>query len=505
MSSDDLHDDAEFERFLAGEGELSPQLKALAQPEPSAELDAAVFARIEAAMAAEKVQTVEPQPPAAANDPVGPPAVSPQKKHSVAWYWHWPVGVAAGILAVFAYRTAVGPRDAGPSMAALDDKSIQTRVMPRSVAIAPAPDLAAAPPPRMSAVPEVAEPPPIPEPSVAVAPAAAPPAVVALKDAGSPPKEVASAGNSIAGKRIADTAHGTDVGRADVQQVVVTGSNIRRADSETPSAVQVITSSEIKHSGSTNVMDNLSRDEDGTQDSGVAKAWGYDPVQAAHDARVARELQSDRQVASAPAAPLLPQPSPQEMAPVDAPPVQALAVTGGNSVARAAAPAAPVPLSPAPRPSVATDPAAPASADANGYTAALSAQGQARFGVIDAPATDTRPVAPTTSARIALQSSNSPGNGAPDNYVQRPASPLRGEELARKVPEVQSDPRKWLELIQQKLNHKDKEAALAEWDNFSMAYPSYHVPSKLRNEIKALRTRKQPAAPANPAASNPAR
>lgn len=49
----------------------------------------------------------------------------------------------------------------------------------------------------------------------------------------------------------------TDASPADVQRVMVTGSNIRRTDTETPSPVQVITAEDIKGSGYTSIQDVL--------------------------------------------------------------------------------------------------------------------------------------------------------------------------------------------------------------------------------------------------------
>ena len=43
----------------------------------------------------------------------------------------------------------------------------------------------------------------------------------------------------------------------ELQRVIVTGSNIRRVDSETPSPVQVITSEDLKRSGATSVQQVL--------------------------------------------------------------------------------------------------------------------------------------------------------------------------------------------------------------------------------------------------------
>lgn len=54
MSSHDTHtrDDAEFDLFLERSGELAQQLQSLPQPEPSAQLDAAILARAEKNLAA---------------------------------------------------------------------------------------------------------------------------------------------------------------------------------------------------------------------------------------------------------------------------------------------------------------------------------------------------------------------------------------------------------------------------------------------------------------------
>ena len=63
----DQPDDAEFDNFLQGRGELVKQLKALSQLTPSAALDAAILASAKAAVAqAERAKQ------AAANDPVSP-------------------------------------------------------------------------------------------------------------------------------------------------------------------------------------------------------------------------------------------------------------------------------------------------------------------------------------------------------------------------------------------------------------------------------------------------
>ncbi len=53
-------------------------------------------------------------------------------------------------------------------------------------------------------------------------------------------------------------AHAQDAAPAPaVQQVTVTGSNVRRTDSETPSPVQVLSAEDIRNSGYTSVGDVL--------------------------------------------------------------------------------------------------------------------------------------------------------------------------------------------------------------------------------------------------------
>ncbi|MFL6697819.1 MAG: hypothetical protein ACJ8GJ_11670, partial [Vitreoscilla sp.] len=57
------------------------------------------------------------------------------------------------------------------------------------------------------------------------------------------------------GARAQDTDSGKSA--AEVQRVEITGSNIRRTNSETPSPVQVITSEDIRNSGYTSIQDVL--------------------------------------------------------------------------------------------------------------------------------------------------------------------------------------------------------------------------------------------------------
>jgi hypothetical protein len=89
MNNDEM-DDAEFEAFLKGEGELSSRLQALAQPSPSAELDAAILARA-------TVDAARHARPAAANDAGEADAPTPQLGR-LSWRWRVPAGIAATVL-----------------------------------------------------------------------------------------------------------------------------------------------------------------------------------------------------------------------------------------------------------------------------------------------------------------------------------------------------------------------------------------------------------------------
>src|SRR4051812_18734042 len=97
MKNDDVSDE-QFDAFLKGEDGLSRRLQALPQPTSSAELDAAIFKRIELALAQENR-------PEAANDAgdASDTAPVPRLQPSFARRWRVPVGIAATLLAgVFA-------------------------------------------------------------------------------------------------------------------------------------------------------------------------------------------------------------------------------------------------------------------------------------------------------------------------------------------------------------------------------------------------------------------
>ena len=62
----------------------------------------------------------------------------------------------------------------------------------------------------------------------------------------------------------------------ELQEIVVTGSLIKRTDTETPSPVQIITDQDLKNSGYTNVVDvlrNLSANGSGTLSQGFGQAF----------------------------------------------------------------------------------------------------------------------------------------------------------------------------------------------------------------------------------------
>jgi hypothetical protein len=84
-------EDAEFEAFLRGEGDLARALQTLPQPAPPAALDAAILALVETDLA------IQPIAALAANDPVIPAADRQQKPNFIA-RWKIPLGLAASAL-----------------------------------------------------------------------------------------------------------------------------------------------------------------------------------------------------------------------------------------------------------------------------------------------------------------------------------------------------------------------------------------------------------------------
>ncbi|OGB23958.1 MAG: hypothetical protein A3I66_14735 [Burkholderiales bacterium RIFCSPLOWO2_02_FULL_57_36] len=92
MTSHDSNsrEDAEFDLFLKREGGLAQRLRSLEQPEPSAELDAAILAKTESAL--EKSARLSR---GASNDPVVPGATNVPP--SFLRRWQIPMGLAASV------------------------------------------------------------------------------------------------------------------------------------------------------------------------------------------------------------------------------------------------------------------------------------------------------------------------------------------------------------------------------------------------------------------------
>lgn len=251
-----MSDDAEFDAFLKGEGELSRRLQAMGQAEPSAELDAAILNRARLAMAQETH-------PAAANDPGTEPA-APRLAPPFGHRWRVPVGIAATLLAgVFATQ-------AFQQHAKQEEPAIPELVQPAPVMVTPVeekaamPELqvpaaapmadsarfnAASPPaPPASMAPAVAEetvvaakpqampPPPPPAPPAPVmeaAPAVAAPAPAAAAPAPAPAMSGVLAPDTARAKLAADADKRQAFAQAErTQRVSVTGSRVKTPDSK---------------------------------------------------------------------------------------------------------------------------------------------------------------------------------------------------------------------------------------------------------------------------------
>jgi hypothetical protein len=155
MNNDDM-DDAEFEAFLKGEGTLARRMKAVAQPSPSAELDAAILARATLDMAR------EPRPAAA-----GAVAPAPRPGRSLSWRWRVPAGIAATVLAGVIANQSWRDNDAAKlaPQPVLAEAPAAAPEAPKSVASPPAAAAPAMPAPKAQAAAK-------PAPVFAAAPAA---------------------------------------------------------------------------------------------------------------------------------------------------------------------------------------------------------------------------------------------------------------------------------------------------------------------------------------------
>lgn len=139
-AEDNKHDDAEFEAFLQGQGDLARKLRGLPQPSPSADLDAAILAQAEALTAA-AVPVRE-----AANDAPPPKTGKPGKPH---WRWSTQLALAASVVlaTLVTLRWQNEPVVEPAEPARKIEQSVQVAPAPQAEAPAPAAPAAAAPPP----------------------------------------------------------------------------------------------------------------------------------------------------------------------------------------------------------------------------------------------------------------------------------------------------------------------------------------------------------------------
>ena len=489
-------DDAEFALFLKKDGELSRQLHALPHPESPPELDAAILARIGAALAEERV-------PAAANDAavspdamnVANPAANPiRSRLRSRWapFWRLSIGVAAGILVVTVLRMTWRPdHDAVVPQVALRDRVDASnkvdeakkndtagdavvdmspqRVAPPPAAPEVAPKAAAAQDrvetPSFARAPADAEPPRV---SLAPPVAAAPPVAMAAQVAPAPLMRAAPTAKS------ANPAYAaaSPSRQSEVQRVEITGLAVRRADRETASPVQVISAAELKQSGtsSADVLDKA-RAKPPLEVSGTELAWTRDPARSAVRKESAAEAQPDVAQAYGVIAP-----------PAEAPAVPAPAAT---AVVPAAPPARDVAVYDAPKPAA----IAPAPDIAYRATAPAQFALQAPAPIVSAapPARAVTPIMPNTASpgaaavEIAGVPAAKPSQAA--NAKLRRLS-LTDEERMRRKPST------WLTLIEQKLQAQNGDAAREEWEKFRKIYPDYPVKRALAAQMKSLQEKK---------------
>jgi hypothetical protein len=226
MTTDDnLHDDAEFDAFLKGEGALAESLQAMAQPAPTAALDAAILAR------AQELMRAEQQPRAAANDPA--PAGEPRLAPSFMMRMRVPVVLAASVLlSVMTIqlwqtepalnRPVVAEMIIAPAAAPPPEPPLMQERAADAVAAKPAPaPVLAQTPPVVAAIPAPA-PTPAPAPAPVFARAPAEPAARAYEDRKDSP--VAGYG----GENAKQEAEHKQLQPEITQRVEITGSAVAR-------------------------------------------------------------------------------------------------------------------------------------------------------------------------------------------------------------------------------------------------------------------------------------
>jgi hypothetical protein len=208
-------DEMELELFLQRKGIVSRGLHAIDQPKSSDALEASIFAAIEAELNKE-AQSL----PQAANDPHGGSGVKPVRRRRFSPLWNIPLGLAAGVLLTVMVQKVrhADEFSASPVQSAQADKSKTTEV------------------PQYQASAKISA------PIAQVRPSEQPHIVI-------PPFAL-----TMPRKR---TTHPTVVDSNKVERIEIIGTNIKRADAETASAVQVITSQDLKQSGATTVSEYL--------------------------------------------------------------------------------------------------------------------------------------------------------------------------------------------------------------------------------------------------------
>ena len=236
MNKDEMNDDAQFEAFLNGEGDLARRLQAMPQAEPGAELDAAIRARIRASMARESS--------GAANDPGedGPVLATGSVTR-----WRWPAGLAATVLAgLFASQAY----QAGDNGTHIGEPAVEhAAAMPQTAvplppadkapeqiaqAAAPAPEIAAPVPRAMAPVMARARPKARAPVVVVASPPAPAPVPAAPQTAAAPPAEY-----KLSSQPMADAARSSANLAWAEQRVEVFGSRIRLQDETLAAAAWV--------------------------------------------------------------------------------------------------------------------------------------------------------------------------------------------------------------------------------------------------------------------------
>jgi len=261
MTDKNQHDDAEFELFLQGSDELASKLKALGElvdsPGPSAELDATILATIERELEQE-ASAAYLTPTGAANDPIAPEVagMQPLSHHSNSWMTRWrvPLGLAAGLFLGVLLHRSLRSEDPLESIARHAEPSKSVSAVAQQMAsnsqnIQPPAHL-----PPIASV-DVAKPKP-PNGAIPVerkdkssvsapVPAAATPAIsVAMAD-----KIAQDSYSSQAPAPM--VAPAPKVAANEVQRVEITGSIVRRVESEAASPVQVIAADDLAKSPAT--------------------------------------------------------------------------------------------------------------------------------------------------------------------------------------------------------------------------------------------------------------